>query len=247
MRQTAAHPLQEADILHRNNFKSFVLNHAEAWHRTHLIRLYEHWDDWNAEYFAGEMTPPYLLLSTPNCPRALGDCSSISGFGGRSQIRLRVSLLTGTHPIMQPDSPEEGKFRFVADVLLHEMIHQWQQEVTGISENSYHGHGRTFRDKCNEIGSNIGLRQVGLKTRGGLPPCSSWPHSVRNDGYYFGAILRASAKAPESELGSDEPPSPVPRPIGKRGSFSEVEAIARYARLVLEPAEIQALIRLLEF
>lgn len=193
MTQPAPHPLAEADILRRHDFKSFVLNHAEAWHRQHLIRLYRSWDDWNVEYFAAEMMAPYILLSVPGCPRSLGDCSRTSGFGGRSQIRLRLSLLTGTHPIMQPDAPEEGRFRFVDDVLLHEMIHQWQQEVTGISENSYHGHGRTFRDKCNEISSRLDLPRVGLKTRrgssSGLPSCNSWPHNVRDDGYYLGAVL----------------------------------------------------------
>ncbi len=140
-----------------------------------------------------------------------------------------------------------GEFRFVADVLLHEMIHQWQQEITGIAENSYHCHGRTIRDKCNEIGSKVGLRPVGLKTSVGLPPCSSWPHNVRHNDFYLGAIVLGSAKTPQSEHGSGDPVSAAPQLIANRTSLSEVEAIARYARRVLEPGEIQDLVRLLEF
>ena len=49
--------------------------------------------------------------------------------GSRLEIRLRPSLLDGTHPRMAGDAP--GRFPFAADVLTHECIHQWQQEITG--------------------------------------------------------------------------------------------------------------------
>jgi hypothetical protein len=68
----------------------------------------------------------------------------------------------GTHPLFSEGSGDpEGLFVFVADVLLHQMIHQWQQEVAGKQE---HGdHGPSFRDKVNEIGKALGLPPVRTK------------------------------------------------------------------------------------
>ena len=40
----------------------------------------------------------------------------------------------------------------LADVLLHETVHQWHDEITGQVERGYHGHGPAFRDECNRIG-----------------------------------------------------------------------------------------------
>src|SRR5215210_686999 len=119
------------DADHRAAFRAFVLDQAEAWHRAHLGRLYALWDGWNAAYFAGQLVPPYVLLTPPESPRALGDCANISSFGGRCQIRVRPSLLTGTHPHVRPGDPQaEGRFGIVADVLLHESIHQYHMEIT---------------------------------------------------------------------------------------------------------------------
>jgi predicted SprT family Zn-dependent metalloprotease len=110
-------------------------------------------------------------VSEPSNPRRFGDCGSVSGFGGLSQIRLRPSLF------------RKRGYDFVQDVLLHEMIHQWQQEVTGEREDQYFGHGPTFRDKANEIGAVLGLGRVrGSKKRGpdaDRPNCCRWPHCVR--------------------------------------------------------------------
>jgi len=89
--------LAEADIEHRQAFKSYVLENAEAWHRYYLSRFYARCEKWNADFFAGHMLAPYILLSMPSSARALGDCSRISAWGGRSQIRIRPSLLTGRH------------------------------------------------------------------------------------------------------------------------------------------------------
>ena len=103
----SAHPLGNFTINHYAGIVvaaseirlDFVLDQAEAWHRQHLGRLYALWDTWNAAYFAGQLVPPYVLLTPPESPRALGDCASISSFGGRCQIRVRPSLLLGTHPL----------------------------------------------------------------------------------------------------------------------------------------------------
>jgi|SRR5947209_4974716 len=184
--------LSEADIQHRESFKSFVLRHAEPWHQEHLGRLYDVWEKANARFFMDEMVTPYIMLNVPNATRSFGDCSAISAFGGRSQIRIRPSILRGDHPVMrQGNLFAEGRFRFAADIMLHEMIHQWQQEVTGKVEPSYKGHGPAFRDKCNEIGALIGLEPVRVaKARGklrSLPSCAHWPHCVRPEEFYLGA------------------------------------------------------------
>jgi len=124
----------------------------------------------------------------------------MSGLGCRSQIRLRPSLLTGTHP--RVNGSAEGRFLFVADVLLHEMIHQWQQEVSGETDEAWHGHGPAFRDKANEIGARLGLGIVRTSKKRGkdadLPSCSYWPHVVRPEDYYLGAYVPTSGDRPRT-------------------------------------------------
>jgi hypothetical protein len=186
-------PIPEEALRHREDFRRYVLDRAEPWHREHLRRLYESWEGWNAAHFEGTMCPPYILLNEPSNPRSLGDCGPLSGFGGRSQIRIRPSLLRGTHPKVCGGSGDgEGLSRLAADILLHEMIHQWAQEVSGEVEEAYHGHGPAFRDHCNRIGAVLGLPPVRCsKARGSdkeLGSCSHWPHVVRPSDYYRGAV-----------------------------------------------------------
>jgi hypothetical protein len=199
----AARELTPADREHRRGVRDYVLKDAEPWHREHLGRLYNDWDTSNQRYFNGELEVPYILLSEPCAPQVYGDCSSVSGFGGKSQIRIRPSLLVGTHPeVVAGSRAAEGRYRFVTDVLLHEMIHQYQQEISGETDPSYHGHGPAFRDQCNCIGALLGLPSVRTcKKRGAdanLPSCSQWPHNVRPHDYYLGALARRQRHQRES-------------------------------------------------
>jgi hypothetical protein len=241
-------PLSPADISHRRQFEQFVLDDAAPWHREHLGRLYRLWNEWNEKFFVGAMLAPYIVLSPPSSTRAEGDCSPFSGFGGRSQVRIRPSLLTGTHPRICYRADPNGRFLYVADVLLHEMIHQWQQEITGIRETSYHGHGPSFRDKCNEIGRELGLPPVGTKTRGGVlpfPNCAHWPSNVRPAGYYLGAVAEPREILAEVVALADLPSLDQPR----TKCVSRVSRAAKIAEIllrVLGPAEIVELIALLE-
>jgi hypothetical protein len=185
-------PLTGEILSHRRGFERFVLEHAAPWHREHLGRLFSNWRTWNGAHFDGRLEPPYLLLAEPSTPRRYGDCGPLSGFGGRSQIRIRPSLVRGSHPHVEPGERfAEGRRLFVDDVLLHEMIHQWQFEVLGDSEPAYSGHGPLFRDAANRIGKVLGLPLVrDCKRRGSgrdLPSCSYWPHVVRPAGHYLGA------------------------------------------------------------
>ena len=187
-------PLGAAAVAHREAFRAYVLDEAAPWHRAHLGRLYAMWEAWNAAHFAAAMVPPIVLLSEPSEPRRYGDCGAVSGWGARSQIRIRPSLLTGSHPHVCPgDSFAPGRFAFVADVLLHEMVHQWQQEVSGDRDLSYHGHGPAFRDRANQIGAALGLPPVRTCKRRGAnvdrPSCSQWPHNVRPADFYGGAYV----------------------------------------------------------
>ena len=181
--------IPEAQLKHRLEFMQFVLSEATPWHRKHLTRMYEKWETWNLVFFGGELKPPYILLAEPSAPTIFGDCSKVSCFGSRLQIRIRPSLIRGTHRVTEHCTPE-GRSRFADDVLLHETIHQYQCEITGETEAGYHGHGPTFRDMCNTIGTSLGLSNVRTcKKRGenqSLPSCSQWPHNVRPLDYYGG-------------------------------------------------------------
>jgi hypothetical protein len=185
-------PLTGEILSHRRGFERFVLEHAEPWHREHLGRLFTNWRTWNGEHFESRLEPPYLLLAEPAYSRAYGCCCALSGFGGRSEIRIRPSLVRGSHPHVEPgDRFQAGRDRFVDDVLLHEMVHQWQFEVLGDPEPAYQGHGPLFRDVANRIGAVLGLSRVrDCKRRGvdkDLPSCAQWPHCVRPADHYLGA------------------------------------------------------------
>ena len=187
-------PALTGEILsHRRGFERFVLEHAEPWHREHLGRLFTNWRSWNGQHFEGRLEPPYLLLAEPPFSRHYGCCSALSGFGGRSEIRIRPSLVRGSHPHVRAGEDYcEGRNLFVDDVLLHEMVHQWQFEVLGDPEPAYQGHGPLFRDVANRIGAVLGLSPVrDCKRRGSdkdLPSCAHWPHVVRPADYYRGAF-----------------------------------------------------------
>jgi hypothetical protein len=184
--------IRKADVAHRQAYQQFVLLEARPWYQQHLGRLYLLWGKWNHDYFGGALVTPYVLFAEPSSPQRLGDYARVSGFGGHGQVRLRPSLLTGSHPSVRGgDQYAEGRFLFVADVFLHETVHQWQHEVLGDLEGGYHGHGPKFRDQCNRIGALLGLPPVRTsKARGkdkALPSCAYWPHCVRPPDYYLGA------------------------------------------------------------
>jgi hypothetical protein len=139
-----------ADIKHRQEFKDFVIAHADPVYKPILRQLYSLWDAYTKELLKEPIIPPYIMLSSPSRPQALGDFSPVSGFGGHSQIMIRPTLLTGHHKALRKGARyAEGRFLFMADVLLHETVHQYHQEVMGETEESYKGHGPAFRDTCN--------------------------------------------------------------------------------------------------
>jgi hypothetical protein len=160
-------------------------------------RLYDLWEEWNGRFFEGLLVPPLVQLAEPGQTRCYGDCCKYSGLAGiQSRIRLRPSILEGTLRDLRHGSRDpEGLRLFLEDVLLHEMIHQWHQEITGAYDDSWGGHGPAFSAKANEIGEKLGLPPVRrtCKSRDGSEPSpSQWPHDVRPEGYYLGAHVPAS-------------------------------------------------------
>jgi len=187
-------------VAHREDYAAFVLEHAQGPYASSLLKLYALGQEYNDRHFAGRLVPPYVLLSEPRSPQAIGDWSPISGSGLLSQIRIRPSILTGTHRKMRAGTEyAAGRFLYAADILLHEMIHQWHTEVTGQTEDSMHGHGPAFRDMCNQIGRQLGLPPVGTKRQKQHPACNQWPHNVRPVGYYLGAIADVAEQLPAPE------------------------------------------------
>lgn len=203
-------PLTPADKKHRKQFAAYAREHSHEAYRPLLDRFYALWEDWNREHFGGKLVTPHILLAEPKSPKAWGDHSNISGWGSKNQIRIRPSLWDGSHPqVNAGEEYAEGRFLILADVLLHETIHQYHEEVTGQVEKSYHGHGPAFRDECNRIGRTLGLPPVRTaKARGPakeLPSCAHWPFNVRPEGYYRGALaIHPEGGNEAEEQGSEE-------------------------------------------
>jgi hypothetical protein len=211
---TSRSHISDAVRRHRIEFARFVREDAQKEYRETLDRLYGEWEGWNGPFFDWQLIPPHILLTEPKIPRALGDHSPISGWGSTNQIRLRPSILNGTHPIVRPgDEFAEGRFLLVIDILLHETCHQFQTEVLKRPEESYRGHGPVFRDQCNRIGAMLGLPDVRTaKARGRnqhLASCAGWPICVRPPGYYLGAY-RHEREAEPRTVRVEEPGPEMP-------------------------------------
>jgi hypothetical protein len=165
-----------------------VEDHADTTTRDNFLALRDHWRDCNTRFFDGRMLEPYITLTEPSAPQIYGQCCPVSSWGSRLEIRIRPSLLDGTHPRMNGSTP--GRMQFVKDVLLHEAIHQHIMEhQPDVNEDSYHGHGPVFTDYCNRIGRQLGLTEVVVRNRGGnkLPKAAQWPHCVAPPDRYCGA------------------------------------------------------------
>jgi len=165
--------------------------------------LYEAFDAFNNEHFAGRLKQSLILLTTPASPRAEGDYVEQDVHGIPSRIRIA------------PQCQQYGLL-YLQDVLLHEMVHAWQAEVLDDLENGYRGHGPKFCQKANEIGAKLGLGPVAPKGRGGLTRPDAWPSNVRPPGYYgtqvptsgprHGARTRAErAEGGASSAGAEDP------------------------------------------
>ena len=182
--------LTELDVQHKQQFEKFVRAEPNNAFRVFVVRLYDKYWQFNEKYFSGELfIPTYITLANPKGNQVLGCYSSISAWGGSSEIRIRQSIFEREHKAVKYLKDSDGVDRYIFDILLHEMVHQYQYEITYCPEESYHGHGPAFRDQCNRISDLLGIAQRvrGCKKRGKdkhLPSCAQWPHCVRPEGYY---------------------------------------------------------------
>jgi len=207
--------MRSADTDHRISFALYSSEEAlSSWHRANLFAMHALWESWNKEYFGGQLIPPHILLAEPSGTNTLGDYTNFSGWGSPAQIRLRPSLITGNHPLVKSgDQYQEGRNKYVLDVLLHETIHQYTDEVLHDLEASYKGHGPQFAAECNRLGEILGLPPVRpAKARGknkDMPSCAQWPHCVRPDGFYLGALEDRKVKKTKPAPKPDPAPEPV--------------------------------------
>jgi hypothetical protein len=205
----------DADARHRREFARYASQDSHQPYREPISRLYASWWSWNDNHFDGRMQPPHILLAEPKSPRAFGDHSLLSGWGSTNQIRIRPSILNGTHPSVRPgDQYAEGRFLLTRDIALHETIHQFATEILKQPEEAYRGHGPVFRDLCNRIGATDSSSPVRTAKARGLdrerPSCAQFPICVRPKGFYLGAYLphEIEESTTDGETESQTPPAP---------------------------------------
>ncbi|MEO8902202.1 MAG: SprT-like domain-containing protein [Polyangiaceae bacterium] len=108
--------------------------------------------DLNARHFDGRLPlPPFAVLS-------------LNGWFGFYAPKIHMISL-------HPRTLDQDR-AFVADTLLHEMVHYALEVETGDHEQN---HGPRFVEMANRIGNSLGLRQVQL----GSDSVLEWPQSVR--------------------------------------------------------------------
>ena len=190
MEHLAGTSFSKLDIKHKTDMERFVRAEPNGKFRAFVVNLYDKWHQYNREYFNDKFEiPTYITLGNTSAPNTFGEYSSVSSWGGTSEIRIKPSLFQGKHPHIKKFLTQEGRHRFMFDVLLHEQVHQYQHEYLKSPEDSYKGHGPVFRDECNRISELLGITQKvrTCKKRGkdkDLPSCAQWPHNVRPEGYY---------------------------------------------------------------
>lgn len=177
----------QVDQVSSKSPRSYSLRKTRPEFRYHVGRLYRLWGKWNQQFFAGRLSLPQIVLSPSDGSGSFGACGPSTHPGALSRIRLQRSLLTGLHPRLADGSGWRRRtrrgYRWAAEVLLHEMVHQWCRETVPAEARENEGHGAAFCRKCNEIGRALRLITVrsGADTRGKplLPSCAQWPHNAR--------------------------------------------------------------------
>ncbi|NJO81839.1 MAG: SprT family zinc-dependent metalloprotease [Blastochloris sp.] len=180
------------DDTHRQAFIEYCTTSAHPPYRQVLQVLYEQFDQWNTAFFGQQLFPPHFVILAPTTPTRLGDYQPYTGWGDSAQIRLRPSLIDGSHPHLVHGSQDaQGLERCWLDVALHACVHYYCDAILEAPEQAEKGHGRIFAQECTRIGSLLDLPPVGPARRSrnyqGWPSCASWPQNVRPDDYYRGA------------------------------------------------------------
>ena len=164
------------------------LNQFDADDRAALRVLYTMWHHVNETYFGGLLKPPFLSVRDGweddpfegmEYDAPLGTCRSHPVLAGRVSIEIRYDLAMSVRDLTDPKACETRRWwRLTRDTLLHECIHQFHREVTGLEENHYGGHGPAFAAVCNRIGKKLGSKTVTYPRRSRMPvaDCRFWPY-----------------------------------------------------------------------
>lgn len=153
--------------------------------------LRQQWNIFNAAYFDKSLSP--ISIRVVNMEEEIGKTYvGVYRYNKESQktmILLNDKLIYGNDDYLRPGKEyAHGRYRLMADVLLHEMIHQYQREViknVGYTKTKrYFCHGKSFCQKASEIAEKIGLEKVRPNRQ---PASKQWPGSTRDKEYYLGA------------------------------------------------------------
>lgn len=189
---------------------SHVADHGDAQAR----ELYQAARELDALHFGGALGPVFLEIAAPASPTALATHQPRTPEGVACVVRIAPSVV-------------DAGMALAKDALLHEMIHVWQA-MTGNREPGYAGHGPKFAAECNRIGALLGLPEVGVKGRGGLPDCAQWPLNVRPEGYYGEAprATKAVARATKARAARQRPKSLGTHPSDAKAPTAAERALA---------------------
>lgn len=120
--------------------------------------LDEEFDRLNGQFFCGKLPKVFFMINQ-----------------WAGQPAGYFSVKTGA-VFFHPGTIEQGRM-FVADSLLHELVHHALRTETGDVDNS---HGRRFVALANSLGAQLGLPEVEANTDDAI----WWPQSVRPIGYH---------------------------------------------------------------
>ncbi|MGH3569956.1 MAG: hypothetical protein ACRDRH_28885 [Pseudonocardia sp.] len=149
---------------------------------TAQLRLLDHWERLNRDHFHRRLTRPHIRFATPAVAHALASYTPRRADGRLPKITIDHHLLDGTHPLVDPDAPLDGRWRLTADVLHHEVVHAAQDHlIAGHPHRATHwDHGALFCKLADRVGHTLGL-----------PPVADphgWPCNRRDPTYYLGAL-----------------------------------------------------------
>jgi hypothetical protein len=153
--------------------------------------LRQQWNIFNAAYFDKSLSP--IAIRVVNMEAEIGKTYVGVYFYNKKlkerMIYLNEQLVYGHHDYLRPGKEyAHGRYRLMSDVLLHEMIHQYQREIMknpGYTKTKrYCCHGKSFCQKASEIAKKIGLEKVRPNRQ---PASKQWPGSARDKEYYLGS------------------------------------------------------------
>lgn len=219
----------------RKQIFDYAISQADGPYKEFIPKINQTWSEYNDLYFDGSLTPAYIAITTPRVAKALADCSLWSSYGGKHQIRIRESVIDGTHSLFNPNHAIADRWLYILDVLLHEQVHQYVHEILNSYSKSYGGHGTFYTDRANQIGDALDLPPVDKRRRKdkSMPISSQWPMCVRPAGYY-GDLLKEQAQSTPEEPEDEPEDEPCPDWLG--------EAIQAFQKLTPDqhPAFFQA-------